>query len=185
MVSNVRPKRILASFLAVSAVALYAPVPFAARVQSLIREYVPFAALYAPFAAQGPSASRPSLDYEFFKTRVEPIFLKKRWPDHARCYICHEVSHHGGGPLSLERLSPGAASWTEEQSRTNFQIVSKLVSPGNPLASLLLLMPLAPEVGGIADTHQGGRQFTSQDDPDFKIMAEWVRGQKAGGSSAR
>jgi hypothetical protein len=74
--------------------------------------------------------------------------------------------------------------WTEEQSRTNFQVVSKLVTPGNPLSSLLLLMPLAPEVGGIADTHQGGRQFRSQDDPDWKNLAAWVRGQKAGGSSA-
>jgi hypothetical protein len=135
MVSNVRPKRLLASFLVASAVALYAP---------------------APFAGQAPSASRPSLDYEFFKTRVEPIFLEKRWPDHARCYVCHEISRHGGGPLSLERLSPGTSFWTEEQSRANFQVVSKLVIPGNPLSSLLLIMPLAPEVGGIADTHQGG-----------------------------
>src|SRR6266581_2562297 len=110
MVSNVRPKRILVSFLAVSAVALYAP---------------------RPFSAQAPSASRPSLDYEFFKTRVEPIFLEKRWPDHARCYVCHEASRHGGGPLSLERLSAGTSSWTEEQSRTNFQTVSKLLTPGN------------------------------------------------------
>jgi len=163
MVSNVRPKRILASFLVASAAALYAP---------------------APFAAQAPSASRPSLDYEFFKTRVEPIFLEKRWPDHARCYVCHEVSRHAGGPLTLERLSPGANFWTEEQSRANFQVVSKLVVPGTPLSSLLLLMPLAPEAGGLADTHQGGRQFRSQDDPDWKNMAAWVRGQKAGGSSA-
>ena len=144
----------------------------------------------AQFASAAPagqlrSASTQSLDFEFFKTRVEPIFLEKRWPDHARCYICHEVSRHGGGPLSLERLPGGASSWTEEQSRTNFQTVSKLVTPGNPLQSLLLLMPLAPEVGGIADTHQGGRQFTSQDDPDWKTMAAWVSGQKAGGSSAR
>src|SRR5258708_30948040 len=136
MVSNVRQKRVRASFLGASAVALYAP---------------------APFAAQGPSASRRALDYEFFKPRVEPIFLEKRWPDHARCYVCHEVSRHGGGPLSLERLSPGMSFWTEEQSRANFQVVSKLVSPGNPLSSMLLLMPLAPEAGGIADTHQGGR----------------------------
>ena len=164
MTSNVRPKGIVASFLLAAAVALYAPVPF---------------------AAQEPSASEPSLDYEFFKTRVEPIFLKKRFPDHARCYTCHEVSHHGGGPLSLERLAPGASSWTEEQSRANFQIVSKLVIPGSPMASPFLIMPLAPEVGGIADTHQGGRQFRSQDDPDFKAMEAWVRGEKAGGSSAR
>jgi len=165
MTSNVRPKGIVASFLVASAVALYAPVPF---------------------AAQGPSASKPSLDYEFYKTRVEPIFLKKRFADdHARCYTCHEVSRHGGGPLSLERLAPGASSWTEEQSRANFQIVSKLVIPGSPMTSLFLIMPLAPEVGGIADTHQGGRQFRSQDDPDFKAMEAWVRGEKAGGSSAR
>jgi hypothetical protein len=80
-------------------------------------------------------------------------------------------------------MSAGTSSWTEEQSRANFQTVSKLVTPGNPLQSMLLLMPLAPEVGGLADTHQGGRQFASQDDPDWKILAAWVRGQKAGGSS--
>ena len=164
MVSNIRSKRSLASFLIASAAALYAP---------------------APFAAQEPSASRPSLDYEFFKTKVEPIFLKKRFPDHARCYTCHDISRHGGGPLSLERMSAGSTSWTEEQSRTNFQTVSKLVTPGNPLQSLLLLMPLAPEAGGLADTHQGGRQFRTQDDPDWKIIAAWVRGQKAGGPSTQ
>ena len=108
------------------------------------------------------SASRPSLDYEFFKTRVEPIFIKKRWPDHARCYVCHEISRHGGGPLSLEALPAGASFWSEEQSRHNFEVVSKLVIPGDPLSSLFLLMPLAPEAGGLADTHQGGRQFTIQ-----------------------
>ncbi len=41
-----------------------------------------------------------------------------------------------------------------------------------------------PEAGGDVRVHNGGRQFESQDDPDFKIMAAWVRGQKAGGSSA-
>src|SRR5262249_58787360 len=96
MTSNVRPKGIVASFLVASAVALCAPVPF---------------------AAQGPSRSKPSLDYEFYKTRVEPIFLKKRFADdHARCYTCHEVSRHGGGPLSLERLAPRAGPLTPGES---------------------------------------------------------------------
>jgi hypothetical protein len=157
-----RPKRFCASFL-VAAVALVAPVPF---------------------AAQAPSGAKPALDYEFFKTKVEPIFLKKREPDHARCYVCHETSHHSGRDFFLERLAPGASFWTEEQSRANFKTVSKLVTPGNPLASLFVIMPLAPEAGGIADTHQGGRQFRTQDDPDWKNMAAWVRGEKAGGSSA-
>jgi hypothetical protein len=74
--------------------------------------------------------------------------------------------------------------WTEEQSRHNFSVVSALVVPGKPDASLLLRMPLAPEAGGLADTHQGGRQFASKDDPDWKNMEAWVRGQKTGRTSA-
>lgn len=129
-------------------------------------------------------AQAPQLDYEFFKTRVEPIFLKKRSDEHARCYVCHQMMRHGGGPLSLEMLPPGASFWTEEQSRKNFETVSKLVVPGNPSLSLFLRMPLAPEAGGLADTHQGGRQFASEDDPDWQNMKAWVMGTKAGDSPA-
>lgn len=172
MISNVRPKAMFASVVVASALALFVPARFAHGQSS-----------EAP-KSQSASASKPSLDYEFFKARVEPIFIKKRWPDHSRCYVCHEVSRHGGGPLSLEALPPGKDFWTEEQSRNNFEVVSKLVIPGDPSSSLFLQMPLAPEAGGLADTHQGGRQFRSKDDPDWKNMEAWVRGQKAGASSA-
>jgi hypothetical protein len=170
MISKACLHRILVTIVVASAIGLYGPVRFAAAQSG------------GEHAAPARSASRPSLDYEFFKTRVEPIFIKKRFPDHARCYVCHELSRHGGGPLSLEPLPTGASFWTEEQSRHNFEVVSKLVIPGDPLSSLFLLMPLAPEAGGLADTHQGGRQFRSQDDPDWKNMQAWVRGQKAGAS---
>ena len=164
MMSNIRPQGILAGLIVASAVALFAP---------------------APLAAQESSASKPSLDYEFFKTQVQPIFLKKRIPDHARCYVCHESSHHNGRDFFLERLADGASSWTEQQSRANFKVVSTFVTPGNPLTSMFAFMPLAPEAGGLADTHQGGRQFRSQDDADWKTIAAWIRGEKAGGSSSR
>jgi hypothetical protein len=144
---------------------------------------------YPPFAtaqtSQTPDAQTPRLDYEFFKARVEPIFLKRRSPDHARCYVCHQVRIHTGGPLSLQPLLPGMSFWNEEQSRMNFETVSKLVVPGDPSASLFLQRPLAPEAGGIGDTHQGGRQFASQDDPDWQNMKAWVLGQKGGNSSAQ
>jgi YVTN family beta-propeller protein len=39
---------------------------------------------------------------------------------------------------------------------------------------LLLLHPLAPEAGGDA-FHSGGRQFESQNDPDWLTIADWVR----------
>jgi hypothetical protein len=171
MIPKVRAKTIFTSFVIASAVSLYAPVPFAPAQSA------------EASAAQAASASEPSLDYEFFKTRVEPIFLKKRSPDHGRCYVCHHASRFIGRALHLEPLLPGMSFWTEEQSQRNFQTVSNFVITGAPLSSILLLKPLAPEAGGLADTHQGGRQFASQDDPDWKTMAAWVRGQKEGGSS--
>ena len=166
MNSKILPKLISASLFVAAAVPLYLFVP-RATAQS----------------AGAADAQAPQLDYEFYKARVEPIFLKHRSPEHARCYTCHQVGHHGGGPLSLETLSPGMNAWTEEQSRRNFETVSKLVVPGNPSISLCLRMPMAPEAGGLADTHQGGRQFASEDDPDWKNMKAWVMGEKLSSSS--
>ena len=159
MNSKVRPKRIVARFviLAAAGVALYVP---------------------ASFPAPQSGAQKISLDYEFFKTRVEPIYLKKRSPDHARCIACHVKTKHPRG-MSLEPLSPGNDSWTEEESRRNFLTVSKLVVPGRLEASMFPMHPLAPEAGGDVHVHNGGRQFESQDDPDFKTIADWIRGQKA------
>jgi hypothetical protein len=117
-------------------------------------------------------ASAQSLDYEFFKTRVEPIFLSKR-PGHVRCYVCH--SDRSNNSFKLETIAPGGKFWTEEQSRKNFEVVSHLVVPGDPGKSLLLLQPLAPEAGGNA-FHTGGRQFANKDDPNWKTLARWVGG---------
>ena len=105
-------------------------------------------------------ASTQSLDFEFYRTRVEPIFLKNR-PGHARCVVCHA----------------GSSTWSDEQSRRNFQIVSRLVTPGDPASSRLLLHPLAPAAGGDI-FHSGGRQFASRNDPDWLVLAAWVRNAK-------
>jgi YVTN family beta-propeller protein len=104
-----------------------------------------------------------------YKAEVEPIFLKQR-PGHARCYGCHS---EGNRAFHLERLSPSRTEWTEEQSRRNFENVVQHVAPGDPTSSRLLMHPLAPESGGEA-FHSGGRQFASQNDPDWLKIAEWV-----------
>ena len=128
--------------------------------------------LMAGAAIVSPRAA-PVLDYEFFKARVEPIFLEKR-VGHTRCYVCHAESNNW---FRLERLSPGATFWSEEQSRRNFEIASRLVNPGDPATSRLLQQPLAPEAGGNV-FHSGGRQFASKDEPGWKTLADWVNGQK-------
>ena len=130
-------------------------------------------------ARQEPVAPTKSLDYDFFKANVEPIFLKKR-PGHARCYACHGS---GTGPQYLVKLSPGSTFWTEDQSRKIFQNVSGLVDRDNPMNSRLLIHPLSPFAGGdIAFVHSGGRQFASKKDPDWQTMAEWVSGRKVASS---
>lgn len=139
------------------------------------RFFIAAAAALVGASMSNAYAQQPTLDYDFFKDRVEPIFLQKR-EGHTRCYVCHEESNTG---LRLERLSPGAAFWSEEQSRKNFAVVSALVVPGDLANSRLLLHPLAPEAGGDL-FHSGGRQFASKDDPDWKILAQWVSGRTAG-----
>jgi hypothetical protein len=132
--------------------------------------------LFAWFASppQAPAASpAPApLDFEFFKARVQPIFLSKR-KGLARCYACHSQ----GTPFRLQSLSPGATSWTEEESRKNFDAARRLVNASNPMLTPLLRMPLAADAGGIA-FHPGGKHWTSQADPEWRTMAAWVRGEK-------
>lgn len=116
------------------------------------------------------AASAQSADFEFFKTHVEPVFLKHR-PTHGRCVTCHSLN---GGGFVLQPLLPGHTTWTEEQSRLNFKAASALVSPGKPTSSHLLMHPLAPDAGGDL-FHSGGHQFASQNDPDWLELAAWVR----------
>src|SRR5262249_51919689 len=52
------------------------------------------AVLVSISVAQPVSRAAPTLDYEFFKNRVQPIFLQKR-EGHPRCYICHAESNNG------------------------------------------------------------------------------------------
>ena len=119
-----------------------------------------------------PTASTPSssLNYEFFKTRVQPIFLFKR-PGHARCISCHG----SGTPLRLQPLSPGSTTWSEEESRKNFEAIQRVAIPGN-LKSKLLVHPLDEQAGGDF-YHSGGKHFSSQNDPEWQVLKAFVMGQ--------
>lgn len=112
----------------------------------------------------------PVLDYDFYKARVQPLFLEKR-PGSARCVTCHA----GSTTLRLQRFSDGAAAWTEDQTRQNFAAVKAMVVPGSPGASRLLRHPLSRDAGGDV-FHGGGQHWLSKDDPDWKVLAAWVNG---------
>src|SRR5215472_5560374 len=103
-----------------------------------------------------------SLDFATYRSRVEPVFYKKR-AGHARCVACHSAANNS---FRLQPIAEGA-TYTEEQSRRNFDVVTKLVIPGDPDKSILLFHPLAQEAGGDL-FHSGGRQFLDKSDPDWK-----------------
>jgi hypothetical protein len=133
------------------------------------------AAIIVVLQCTAPIAGAQSLDFEYYRTRVEPIFLKKR-PTHARCVVCHSTAENTSA-FRLQPLPAGKTAWTEDQSRRNFAFVSQLVIPGDPASSRLLKHPLSPDAGG-DPFHGGGRQFASQNDPEWQVLVAWVRQAK-------
>ncbi len=126
-----------------------------------------------------PSActAQAALSFQVYRERVEPIFLKPRGghgPGLSACAACHA---HSSTPLKLEPLQEGENGrvfWSEAASRRNFEIVSRLVVPGNPEVSRLLRKPLAVSAGG-AQFHVGGKFWDTRADPEWQLMANWVR----------
>ena len=128
------------------------------------------AGLAAAQAQLPPAPPAPPLNYEYFKAKVEPVLLAKR-PGHARCIACHGQ----GTPLRFQPLAPGATTWTEEESRKNFNVIKQVAQPGN-LRSRLLMHPLEEQAGGDF-YHNGGKHFASQNDPEFQVLKAFVMGQ--------
>src|SRR5215831_1281424 len=111
---------------------------------------------------QPATPAGPSLDYEFFKAKIQPIFTTKR-PGNARCVSCHST----GTPMRLQALPAGSATWNDEDSRKNFDVIRARVVAGQPTKSKLLLHPLVEAAGG-DPIHDGGKHWKSQDDPEWQ-----------------
>lgn len=128
--------------------------------------------LVVPVLAGATASTAAPLDYEYFKARVQPIFLAKR-PGHAPCVMCHAEATN---MLHLQKLPRGDTAWSEADTRANFDTVSRIVAAADdPLHSKLLIHPLAPEAGG-DPFHSGGRQFADRNDPDWQAIAAWATG---------
>ena len=128
-----------------------------------------------------PSEAQAVLDFEFYRESVEPIFLRGHGAGGLVPVSC-VISWQVGTPFKLQPLQHDAGGdpyWTEARSLHNFEVVSRLVTPGLPLSSRLLRKPLATDAGG-TEYHVGGKFWESQDDPEWQELAAWVRGENRG-----
>ena len=126
-----------------------------------------------PGAQQLPPQPRPgaALDYETFKTtraadpdgraqgqRALPVV-----PFARRRQLVSRTARAGRRDVHRRADAP------------EFRARSKLVVPGEPLKSILLINPLAEEAGG-SHWHGGGKHWQSQSNPEWQTLAAWVKG---------
>jgi hypothetical protein len=115
---------------------------------------------------------------EFYRQNIEPIFTRPRgYPGesdgNAACVMCHVWQTSLRFALDEMTDSPDGWTWTEEQSRRNYDVVTQLVNASDPPSSLLLLKPLSTQAGGLA--HTGGNYWESTEDPEYQVVLEWIR----------
>ncbi len=119
----------------------------------------------------GSAVAAPELDFEFFHGCVQRVFLDKR-EGLMECINCHDAGARG----FAQTIREGRDYWSRDEARQNLSLLSRYIEPGHPLRSRFLTHPLAPEGGG-DHFHGGGRRWGSQDDPEWQMLAAWVRGE--------
>lgn len=134
-------------------------------------EWRTMAAWVRDAAAVGEPPTPPTLDFDFFQTCVQKIFLNKR-EGYVECFHCHDSGTRG----FARELPEGRTYWNEAESRRNFELAKRYIEPGFPMRSRFLTHPLAPEAGG-DHFHSGGRRWASRDDPEWQMLAAWVQGE--------
>ena len=118
----------------------------------------------------------PPVDFEFFRACVQNVFATPR-EGHIRCSNCHGGGQIGFAPVPGE----GRSQWSEEEARQAFRVIARLIVAGNPVQSRFLLKPLHPDGGG-SYAHNGPRRWQTRDDPEWQMLAAWVRGDRKGSS---
>ena len=117
--------------------------------------------------------AEPPVDFEFFRACVQPMFANPR-EGHIQCSNCHAAGLIGFAPAPQD-----GKAWSDQEAKRAFATVTRLIIPGNPEQSRFLLKPLHPDGGG-SYTHNGPRRWPTRNDPEWQLLAQWVRGERKG-----
>ena len=129
-------------------------------------------AAVAPARAQQPAASpsSPTLDYDFFKARVQPMFTTKR-DGNARCVSCHGF----GTTMRLQGCRPAPRPGAKRTRARTSRSSNRGSLPEN-LRSAGCCCIRWPKAPAATTHHDGGKHWTSKDDPEWQTLAAWVKG---------
>jgi len=125
-----------------------------------------------PAAEFTPAAERVAVDFQYYRSCVHPNVLSVAKYGQLACTSCHAGGSAGFAPASSGVL-------TEAEARQGFEVLQRLIVPGDPARSRFLLKPLHPDGGG-AYAHNGVRRWQSRSDPEWQTLAAWVRGEVTG-----
>ncbi len=124
-----------------------------------------------------------ALDEAYFRCKVQPVLTKS-----CAAFACHGDAKRFFRVFGRNRLrlqgseAQRNAPLTDAERRNNFEAARAFVVADDPGKSLLLLKPLDQSAGGYyhggATLFDQGDVFLSKDDPDYRILIDWVLGAK-------
>src|SRR5918995_6075998 len=126
----------------------------------------------ATMSAREQAAFPAAADIDRYRNAVERVFMTDRGgttSGMAACVMCHTWQTRVRFTLEPPATDAG---WTVEQSRKNFDVVTKLINTAAPATSRLLLKPLDLSAGGMA--HTGGSFWRSRTDPEYVAILNWI-----------
>ena len=122
-----------------------------------------------------PAAGRVADDLQNDRSGVHPNVLSGARYGQLACTSCQ-----AGGAAGFAPVSASGGVLTEAEARQGFEVLQRLIVPGDPARSRFLLKPLHPDGGG-SYAHNGVRRWQSRSDPEWQTLAAWVRGEVTGG----
>lgn len=151
--------------------------------------WVVFAAAACQPAFNQPVAA-PALDEPFFRCHVQRVLTRS-----CAMFACHGGDgRNGTGSRYFQVYAPNRLRLpsfavtnlnmplTAQERAANLAAASAMVDVADPAASYLLLKPLEQQSGGLfhrgAELYMQGNVFTDRQDPDFKVLQDWVNGAK-------
>ncbi len=127
-----------------------------------------------PAAEFTPAEAEVAVDFQYYRSCVHPGVLSVGNYGQLSCTSCH-----AGGLAGFAPRSASGGTLTEAEARQGFEVLQRLIVPGDPDRSRFLLKPLHPDGGG-SYAHNGVRRWQNRNDPEWQTLAAWIRGEVTG-----